>query len=86
MLRFEVCARVRMLALVLRIPALVLHFDVCSLFSVTDHIGGPISPVWGETLEAGKSVRLTIFWRRALVLRYVGAQGIFVCVTKCAPG
>ena len=32
--------------------------DFCSLISATDHLGGPVSPVLGETIEAGKAVRL----------------------------
>ena len=59
---FNMCTR-------LRIFALVLWTDSCARFalrfplapfehSATDHLGGPISPVFGKTLEAGEKVHV----------------------------
>ena len=34
--------------------ALVSHFEFCSLLSASHHLGGPISPVLGKTLDSEK--------------------------------
>lgn len=48
------CARLRIYALALRRFALVLHYEFCSLLSVTNNLGGPISPVLGKRSKQEK--------------------------------
>ena len=55
------CTRLRSFALVLRIVALVLHFDFCSENFSDQFSWRTGQPGFGETLEAGKSVRLPDF-------------------------
>ena len=44
-------------AIVLRMFALVVHFDFCLILSATDHLGGPV-----RNARSKKKCTFTIFW------------------------
>ena len=52
---------------------------------MTDHLGGPTSPVLGKTLEAGQSVRLPYFGDDPWFCNTFGLRAE-IYVTKGAPG